>query len=436
MNPRKARSFAGWVMLVGLVVTSILIFSEGVTSAPFINDGGPAFPLIVHPTENSLVSGKIEVLVEAPFEGTKNVVLFVDGRLRGITNIPPYSFAVDTANWSPGKHLLQTKLYLADGQELSSPEIMVRTSAPVELASGYSTPQLSRAPSPVELNLAVETRLAELSECSPVGEQMVSALELIPTHQVALASPPANAEPKKLTTTRKWLMTLTAGPGHSSHPEFARSQEVSLKPEISAAPAPILVASPPPALTADSELAPKLAPNDLLEIKPMAAANLPSPPRIHVVMKGESLWSISRHYKVGLKELASVNHLTNRSLLHIGQALTLPEINLEGNPVGDPGLLVHDGKALLPLRQAVETCGGKIYWEPQGKQITILHEGKIILINLAENNFTLDGQAMDSRAIALRSGRTYASQKLLKQLALLPGQDNLRQASAVTGRLR
>lgn len=46
---------------------------------------------------------------------------------------------------------------------------------------------------------------------------------------------------------------------------------------------------------------------------------------IHVVKRGETLFSISRKYRVSMRRLASINDLKNRSLIHIGKRLVIPD---------------------------------------------------------------------------------------------------------------
>ncbi|MGH8281763.1 MAG: LysM peptidoglycan-binding domain-containing protein, partial [Gammaproteobacteria bacterium] len=44
---------------------------------------------------------------------------------------------------------------------------------------------------------------------------------------------------------------------------------------------------------------------------------------VHHVRSGESLWTIARHYRVKVAQLAQWNGLTSKSVLHVGQKLTI-----------------------------------------------------------------------------------------------------------------
>jgi LysM repeat protein len=44
----------------------------------------------------------------------------------------------------------------------------------------------------------------------------------------------------------------------------------------------------------------------------------------HIVVKGETLTSISRHYNISVSELQRINKIENDRKLQIGQLLTVP----------------------------------------------------------------------------------------------------------------
>lgn len=72
----------------------------------------------------------------------------------------------------------------------------------------------------------------------------------------------------------------------------------------------------------------------------------PSVAHQHVVKSGESLWSISRNYNVAMKDLIDWNQLGKRSLLKLGQILTiqLPK------PAEEPVITFQDPLTDLQLR--------------------------------------------------------------------------------------
>jgi LysM repeat protein len=449
MNPRKTISSAGWVSIVLLAMVSLLIFSEGGISASFLGDNGsPTLPSIIQPADSATISGKIDVIIEAGTDETKNVVLLVDGRLRGITNIYPYQFSLDTTKWSPGKHILQVKLYLTDAQELLSLPVAVKIASSIEtnpaIEEKPSSPQLSQVPPPNDAVLSPAPKLADFETSLQTGAQIVSVSvspRLASATEMKTSAPSASPAEAKLTTTRKWLMTLTAGPGHKSTGTDA-AQETSLNPEMSQASvannlpsAKALSITPelsartaPPALTIPADIAPEIAAQSALK----AAAEEPLPTRIHVVLKGESLWGISRRYGMTPSGLAKLNHLNEKALLQIGQALTLPENAFATKAAAT---LILNGKILVPLRQAVESGGGKIYWDAATKQVTILREGKLIVLTPNSDQATLNGNQIDCGKVVLSSGRTYVSSDFLEEAALIPLQDKLKIGSSSVGRL-
>ncbi len=62
-------------------------------------------------------------------------------------------------------------------------------------------------------------------------------------------------------------------------------------------------------------------------------SKLPAPPRTVTVQAGDTLWSLSRRYRVSLAELRALNNLRGNRI-ELGQALWLPD----AGPPADPGL--------------------------------------------------------------------------------------------------
>lgn len=61
----------------------------------------------------------------------------------------------------------------------------------------------------------------------------------------------------------------------------------------------------------------------ILFFQPLAHAEVPQV--IHQVRSGESLWNISRQYKVPVQEIIRINHLRNPRSLDVGQKLRIPD---------------------------------------------------------------------------------------------------------------
>ena len=90
----------------------------------------------------------------------------------------------------------------------------------------------------------------------------------------------------------------------------------------------------------------------------------------HRVRSGESLWMISRKYKVSIHDIASINKIKNRHRIRIGQKLTIP---LRGSgtilPAENPGLVsthlkqvytVKKGDTLGDIAEVYKTRASKI----------------------------------------------------------------------------
>jgi LysM repeat protein len=84
--------------------------------------------------------------------------------------------------------------------------------------------------------------------------------------------------------------------------------------------------------SASASPAPGPAPNkeEFAPTAPAASAD-PGPPK-HVVMKGETLTSIAKHYNISLPELLKANKDINDRKLQIGQSISLPPNAQPKNP--------------------------------------------------------------------------------------------------------
>jgi LysM repeat protein len=105
--------------------------------------------------------------------------------------------------------------------------------------------------------------------------------------------------------------------------EVLNQQVAKLTAAVEGKPAPAATsASPSPSAAANTE---EFAPS-----APAATAD-PGPPK-HVVMKGETLTSIAKHYNIGLPELLKANKDINERKLQIGQTILLPPNAQPKNP--------------------------------------------------------------------------------------------------------
>ncbi len=86
---------------------------------------------------------------------------------------------------------------------------------------------------------------------------------------------------------------------------------------------------------------------------------------VHKVRRGESLWTISKKYKVSIHDLAAVNKIRNRHRIKIGQKLTIPVRGVYTTRDGPPGHLkvvytVRRGDTLGHIAQNYGTRASKI----------------------------------------------------------------------------
>lgn len=112
------------------------------------------------------------------------------------------------------------------------------------------------------------------------------------------------------------------------------------------------------------------------------------PAKEHVVVKGESLWSIAEDsYGSGYKwtELAKANNLTNYSL-EVGQKLSVPDksvIEPTGQPIDSTSYTVTKGDSLWKI--AVRAYGDGYAWTRIAaannlKNPGIIHAGNVLTI--------------------------------------------------------
>ncbi len=86
---------------------------------------------------------------------------------------------------------------------------------------------------------------------------------------------------------------------------------------------------------------------------------------VHNVRRGESLWTISKKYKVSIHDLAAVNKIKNRHRITIGQPLAIPVRGVYATHNGTPGHIkvvytVREGDTLGHIAEDYGTRAGKI----------------------------------------------------------------------------
>jgi len=88
-----------------------------------------------------------------------------------------------------------------------------------------------------------------------------------------------------------------------------------------------------------------------LQIPGTAPTPVPTPvpaPQVHIVQKGDTLYSIARYYGVTPAELAAVNGITDPDRIYVGQRLVIPAGGVEPTPIPRTHV-VQAGETLLEI---------------------------------------------------------------------------------------
>jgi LysM repeat protein len=107
-------------------------------------------PRITRPAAGATVAGVTSFEVESAATQVKYVIFLVDNVFKAMSNIRPFSYSWDTAQYLNGTHQLQAKAYLADGTEALSRMVEVQVDNPSGMTTMRSAtpadPQPAAAP--------------------------------------------------------------------------------------------------------------------------------------------------------------------------------------------------------------------------------------------------------------------------------------------------
>jgi putative chitinase len=70
---------------------------------------------------------------------------------------------------------------------------------------------------------------------------------------------------------------------------------------------------------------------------------------VHVVVRGDTLYAISRRYGVSVQDLVKANGIVNPSLIYVGQRITIPGRGPAPAPSGDTVHVVQRGETLTRI---------------------------------------------------------------------------------------
>jgi LysM repeat protein len=147
------------------------------------------------------------------------------------------------------------------------------------------------------------------------------------------------------------------------------------------------------------------------------AAEPASRPSTYTVLPGDCLWDIAARCGVSAARLAQMNGLTDPRLIHPGQQLRVPGVNIyfDGKLVtGDAPATVVEGRTIAPLRVVVEQLGGAVAWDPNTRSATADARGRKIAVSIGSAEARVDGAAVSMGAPAeLTSSRTMVPLRFL-----------------------
>lgn len=168
-------------------------------------DRVPCSPLRIEtPEEGAMVAGRIEVRTNVDQADGSNAVLMVDGKLRAITNVPPYSFDLNTDILAKGLHSLQVQVYGANGDIVYSKVTSIQVADPQVVAAARSgQPHVAAQPG----------KTVQLAK-TPAQLSRSGAVAVAPAHGSGSVTAQARQVGMKVSQTPapNWKLNLTGGP--------------------------------------------------------------------------------------------------------------------------------------------------------------------------------------------------------------------------------
>lgn len=146
--------------------------------------------------------------------------------------------------------------------------------------------------------------------------------------------------------------------------------------------------------------------------------------QIQVVQKSDTLWKISRFYRIGMPRIIEANQIQNPNLLVIGQALviptpagthivrpgeslwliaqkygTSPQVIASDNNIVNP-LLIYPGQVLFIRRPVIEVNGYLAKTELEGQQAVIKTSSYLSSVSISSYHVKPDGSIVPLQIIA------------------------------------
>ncbi|HUT74355.1 MAG TPA: Ig-like domain-containing protein [Armatimonadota bacterium] len=408
---------------------------------------------IAAPAEGQEVSGPIQVRVNTDESRVRYVMLLVDDAFVALTNMPPFTYSLDTTRYVNGPHALKATAFDLGDRRHDSALVSVIVNNP----GGRTEMRGQPAAALPGVELAAATAAEAAAPDAAIGSMLESAEVGSPVGPSVVA--PAGAAPPA--ATRAEPTTVTAAPAPAQPMGAAEPTAAIASVADPAADEPLAVASAPEAALAHNVLpvgvvqvaalppaaqvpqsaavalavatpavgvqAAALAPQAPAPAagSPVQIARAPETPTavlavrgergeliLHTVQPGEQLGSVSALYQVPTQEIARLNGLLTGGRLAAGQDLRIPwdsGMVLNGEPVyTDVPLVTEGGISLAPFRAIVEHSGGVVHWIPASKlvrarafahDIKLTMGSRVALVDARE--FTLETEARLMRGRAL-----------------------------------
>ena len=136
-----------------------------------------------------------------------------------------------------------------------------------------------------------------------------------------------------------------------------------------------------------------------------------------MVREGDCLWDIADKLGVSPRELADANGISNPSIIHPGQHLRLPIVQLYANGnllSSDTPVTMSGGKLVAPFRAVLEHLGGRVTWDEATRSAAGAALGHTVDVTIGSDQARVDGGAMTMGAPAeLRNDRTVVPLRFL-----------------------
>jgi hypothetical protein len=388
---------------------------------------------IAAPVEGQEISGRTQVRVNTDESRVRYVMLLVDDAFVALTNMPPFTYSLDTTRYVNGPHALKATAFDLGDQRHDSALVSVIVNNPggrtemrgqpaaalpaVELATAATTTTTTAAATAAEAaapDAAIESMLEAAKVGSPVGPSVIVPAGAAPpaatrAEPTTVTAAPAPAQPMGAVEPTAAL-ALVADPAADEPLAVAYAPEAALAHNVLPVGVVQVAALPPAARVPQSAAvalavatpavgvqAAALAPQApapaagepaavIAAGPPVQIARAPATPRavlavrgergeliLHTVQPGEQLGSVSALYQVPTREIARLNGLLTGGRLTAGRELRIPwdsGMVLNGEPVyTDVPLVSEGGISLAPFRAIVEHSGGVVHWIPASRLV-------------------------------------------------------------------